>query len=82
MEIVDEIVKIIRSEERFLIVSHIHPDGDSIGSQVALFCILEEMGKRCVIMNEDMPPKSLSFLPFLEKITSPKDGEYGATIIL
>ena len=82
MESIDEIIKIIRSEERFLIVSHIHPDGDSIGSQVALLLILEEMGKRCVIMNEEMPPKNLSFLPCLERITSPKDGEYGATIIL
>ncbi|MEK9150337.1 MAG: DHH family phosphoesterase, partial [Candidatus Desantisbacteria bacterium] len=82
MEVIDEIVKIIRSEERFLIVSHIRPDGDSIGSQIALLCILEEMGKRCVIMNEEMPPKNLSFLPCLERIKSPKDGEYGATIIL
>jgi len=82
MEVIDEIIKIIRSEERFLIVSHIHPDGDSIGSQIALLCILEEMGKRCAIMNEEMPPKNLSFLPLLERIKSPADGEYGATIIL
>jgi phosphoesterase RecJ-like protein len=82
MEAVEEIVKIIRSEERFLIVSHIHPDGDSIGSQLALLLILEEMGKRCVIMNEEMPPKNLSFLPCLERIKPPADGEYGTILIL
>lgn len=66
-----EITEAIRSHSTFLLLSHIRPDGDAIGSQLALGHSLEEMGKTVYYVNEDGLPDNLSFLPGCEKIQTP-----------
>ena len=54
----EEIVGAIRSGERFTILSHKDPDGDSLGCSVALFRSLSQMGKRVYLpLPEDFPRK-------------------------
>ncbi len=65
---VEEIATALRGHERFIILSHIRPDGDAIGSTIALGSMLEEMGKSVVYVNEDGVPESLAFLPDSEKV--------------
>jgi len=55
----------------FLIASHVRPDGDSIGSQLALALVLGKLGKRVVIRNPDPVPKSFLFLPGAGRIGAP-----------
>lgn len=62
------LAELIRSHERFAVVAHIHPDGDAIGSTLALGTALKNMGKHVVMMNEDGVPSNLSFLPGVEEI--------------
>lgn len=62
------IARILQKEDNFLITSHIRPDGDSIGSQLALFIILKELGKKACIVNTEAPPEMYQFLPFVDKI--------------
>ncbi len=50
-----------------LILPHIHPDGDTIGSSLALFLALNRIGKEAFVLVEDELPSNLNFLP-LEKI--------------
>lgn len=57
-----EIKGIIRSRERFAIFSHEEPDGDAIGSQVALALALRKMGKQVVSLRLERIPPSLEFL--------------------
>jgi len=45
-----------------LLTSHINPDGDGIGSELALYYHLSEMGKDCRIINTSKTPEVYSFL--------------------
>lgn len=54
--------------QRFLISSHENPEGDAIGSILALGLALREQGKEVVILNQDPTPETLSFLPGAEEI--------------
>ena len=63
---------IISSNESFALLSHINPDGDAIGSVIALGDILEALGKTVYYRNQDGVPESLAFLPNSSKVTRPK----------
>ncbi len=47
---------------RFLITSHLDPDGDSLGSQIALYHALENLGKKTTIINQGLMPAKYRFL--------------------
>lgn len=49
-------------EDTFLIAAHIDPDGDAIGSALALSFALETMGKKTFIFSRDPVPKYYRFL--------------------
>jgi phosphoesterase RecJ-like protein len=62
------ILEIIRSREEFVITSHIRPDGDALGSELALMLVLEAIGKRCIIVNKDPVPERFRNLPCSDRI--------------
>lgn len=66
-----EIANAIRAHDTFILLSHVRPDGDAIGSQIALGQSLEALGKTVHYINEDGLPSSLEFLPGSELIQSP-----------
>jgi len=51
------VLEVIRTDERFLLVTHEHPDGDAIGSLVAMHGVLESLDKDSVmfVSAEDLP---------------------------
>ncbi|MBN2585130.1 bifunctional oligoribonuclease/PAP phosphatase NrnA [Patescibacteria group bacterium] len=53
---------------KILIVTHFKPDGDAIGSALALRILLKEMGKEAEVATIDTPPDAFSFLPYFLKI--------------
>jgi phosphoesterase RecJ-like protein len=53
----------IRAAHTVLVVSHISPDGDAIGSSLGLANALREMGKTVTVANDDGVPDYLRFLP-------------------
>jgi phosphoesterase RecJ-like protein len=64
----DSVISVIRDYPVFLISSHINPEGDSVGSQVALYHILKKLGKKACMVNADPPPNNLYFLKGAEEI--------------
>jgi bifunctional oligoribonuclease and PAP phosphatase NrnA len=58
----DEIAAVLRGHDKFVILSHVRPDGDAIGSQLALGAALMACGKHVRIINEDGLPENLAFL--------------------
>lgn len=56
--------------DSFWITSHIHPDPDAVGCQLALFAVLNRRGKRVEIVNEDPPPRVTHHLPYIAAIRS------------
>ena len=61
-QILQTIVKTISDNQKFLLVAHTNPDGDSIGSQIALCLSLQQLGKSVVIFSEDKIPPNYHFL--------------------
>ena len=57
------IVETITSGRRLVISSHARPDGDSIGSQMAMSFALQTLGKEVVVVNKDLAPGPLRAFP-------------------
>jgi len=79
-----QIVEAIRARQRFVISSHSRPDGDSIGSQLAMAYALKTLGKDVVVINADQAPPPLMAFPGVSDITIAPiaDGEFDAAIIM
>jgi len=63
-----EICGVIHHGQHFLLTSHARPDGDSIGSQVAMALALEYLGKTSRIVNRDPVPLAYRDLPGVDRI--------------
>ena len=64
----EALVQLIRNSRSFIVASHIHPEGDAIGSTLALGLGLQKIEKQVYFYNKDSVPESLRFLPFSELI--------------
>ena len=62
------IARELENNERFLVATHVNPDGDAIGSLGALALVLEGMGKQVVAYCQDEVPGFLRFLPYADRI--------------
>ena len=67
----DEIGKALREHQRFVVLGHVRPDGDALGSQLALGLSLKQLGKNVRIWNEEGMLEKYSFLPRAELLTKP-----------
>ena len=74
----------IKKFNKFLISAHINPEGDSIGSQIALASLLRRIGKDVIILNDSPVPHVLQFMNGTENILKemPRNFEFDAAIIL
>jgi len=67
-DVLDTICKEILRRQRFLLTSHARPDGDSIGSQLAMAYALEALDKQVRIVNADPAPDHYHEFPGLDRI--------------
>ncbi len=63
----------IEQSQGIIITAHFSPDGDNIGSCVALYEYIHSLNKNVVIFNEDPVPDYLQFLDSENVVQSPKD---------
>ncbi len=83
----EKILDLVRGSQGILITSHRDPDGDSIGSQLALAHLVERWGKSCRIVNQGELPYKYAFLDpegrieKVEGIQNPKDGAAGFDLV-
>jgi phosphoesterase RecJ-like protein len=79
-----QIVQEIRTRQRFVISSHSRPDGDSIGSQLAMAYALRHLGKQVRIVNKDPAPGPLMAFPGVRdiEIADEVSGNFDAAIIM
>lgn len=79
-----EISAVLKSRDDYVICGHVSPDGDCLGSQLALAGILKRLGKRvtCVLAKPEKPDVRLSFLPGLADMVYARDfmGEVGTFV--
>jgi len=78
------ISKVIREGERFLVCSHAGPDGDAVGSMLAMGVLLQQLGKHADLVSADRVPVVFRGLPGAEKIQKALrvHGPYDAAILL
>lgn len=67
----EQIGKVLRDYRSFVLISHVRPDGDAIGSQLALGFALMAAGKNVRLINEDGLPDNLAFMSGSGKIELP-----------
>jgi phosphoesterase RecJ-like protein len=79
-----QIAEAIRARQRFVISSHTRPDGDSIGSQLAMAFALRDLGKEVMVVNGDRAPGPLLTFPGVAEITiaDQASGDFDAAIIM
>ncbi len=66
-----EIGRALRDHQRFAVLSHVRPDGDALGSQIALALSLQAMGKNVKTWNEDGMLEKYSFVPHADILVKP-----------
>jgi len=59
----DEVVAELRRRRSFMFVSHVKPDGDTLGAGLALGLAMKGLGKRVGYFQQDPVPRNLRFLP-------------------
>lgn len=64
----NEIKACLERASCILITSHVHPDGDAIGSCLALSHVLKSMGKEAQVVIDDHVPENFDILPGFEDI--------------
>lgn len=78
------ILRVLRQGEQFLVCSHSRPDGDAVGSMLALGMLLGQMGKSADLVSADRVPTVYRKLPGAQFIRSAMrvHGPYDAAILL
>ena len=66
-------LKFLSIYRSFFITSHLSPDGDAIGSEIALYFFLKSKGKEAVIVNDEPVPPDYRFLEGSEAIQTVAD---------
>jgi bifunctional oligoribonuclease and PAP phosphatase NrnA len=79
-----QVVQLIEQQQRFMITSHIRPDGDGLGSGLALYWMLRDLGKEVDVVLRDRVPPAYSVLPASELVVVREDvtEKYDAAFII
>lgn len=74
----------VRAAQRVVLSSHTRPDGDSIGSQLAMAFALRALGKHVHVVNKDRAPAPLLAFPGVDdiQIADRVDGDFDTAIIM
>jgi phosphoesterase RecJ-like protein len=77
--------QLLHEAESFLIVPHLHPDGDALGSALGLYHALNQMGKtHVVVVSHDPVPEIYRYLPDWEQIRveHPHHATYDVAVVV
>ncbi|MGB2599445.1 MAG: bifunctional oligoribonuclease/PAP phosphatase NrnA [Candidatus Omnitrophota bacterium] len=81
-EMIEQVIEVLKTKDNFMVTGHINPEGDSIGSQLSIFCILKKLGKKAVMAGNYTVPENLKFLPGTEYILSDISGDFQPEIAI
>src|ERR1700694_3610041 len=84
MHQVEQVLHHIEQRRHFVLTSHARPDGDAIGSALALSAILRKMGRTAEVVLSDQVPVIYRPLPFSDTVihATRLHGKYEAAVIL
>jgi len=65
-----QIVRALREADEILVTCHRSPDGDAMGSLLAMGLILRELGKRTTLYSPNSVPQQFAFLPLTDEVVT------------
>jgi phosphoesterase RecJ-like protein len=69
---IEHSVKLLSQANNIILTAHIHPDGDALGSMLALYAYLSSQGKNVKMLLDDDVPRGFRFLAGWEQIEKPE----------
>lgn len=81
-QLVKQIGTRLESAHRLLLISHLRPDGDAVGSLLGLGHVLQSVGKEVNLVLEDGVPKSFHHLAGVDQVYREAAGVYDLVIVL
>lgn len=82
--LIAEICEAILQRQRFVLTSHARPDGDAIGSQVAMALALRQLGKSASLVGADPAPPQFQTFPGVRdiEVSTTVHGHFDAAIVM
>src|SRR5438874_11558945 len=79
-----DIADVLRSRQRFVVMSHVRPDGDALGCTLAMGLCLKQLGKDVQLWNDEGCLEKFAFLQQSDLVQQPpaEPQEFDAAIIL
>ena len=74
--------ELLNKADHIILTAHIHPDGDALGSLLALYAYLAAQGKQVRMLLDDEIPRTFRFLADWEKIEKPDNSEIAADLLV
>lgn len=74
-------VRFLRTHDDILLIAHVSPDGDTLGSSFALYGALLELGKQAQVVCEDPVPAIYRFLPFSDQLIPPEQARPAEAVV-
>jgi phosphoesterase RecJ-like protein len=71
----DRLEEVLREHDSFVLSGHEKPDGDCLGSQIALAALLRRWDKQVTIVNSDPPEPIYEFLPHQDWLRAEQPNE-------
>ena len=82
-ETIQQIIEVIRTNSSFLLTSHEGPDGDAVGSSLALASFLRSIGKSVTVHYQDPVPDLYAFLPGVDSaLQHIPDTDFDVAVVL
>ncbi|HET6408114.1 MAG TPA: bifunctional oligoribonuclease/PAP phosphatase NrnA [Chthoniobacteraceae bacterium] len=80
----EKIADVLQTRQRFVVMSHVRPDGDALGCTIAMALCLKALGKDVTAWNEEGVLEKFRYLPGNEIVTTPADEaqEFDVAIVL
>ena len=73
---------LLNKANNIILTAHVHPDGDALGSLLALYSFLSAQGKQVKILLDDEVPRAFYFLQGWEKVEQPEGTIHTADLLV
>jgi phosphoesterase RecJ-like protein len=67
-------IELLKTAQKILVLSHVNPDGDALGSMLATTMVLKKLGKDVTAVSLDVVPETFKFLPSLDVLSNSFSG--------
>lgn len=78
----EQIAELLKKHNKFVVTAHVNPDGDALGSVLALSNYLISIGKNVTCLIDDDIPSNFNFLNNIKMITSPVENKINADLLI